>query len=302
MDCPICLANKAVSRHDRVPDMEHGSGLTANFRACRVCGVLFQDPFPSGGALRAMYGPNYRAQQRGGIYGFLKLIQGRLSAQRFQKYISERNSRILELGCGGGYLLTALRQAGFVNLSGVDWAISRELVQAEPAITFIAHDITAFAPAEPVDVILINNVLEHILDPRALIAHCRSYLRQGGRIILVTPNAESASYGLFGRFWAGLHSPWHIFIFTARSLTVLATSAQFEIRTIASGEDPGGWGISVQNLWRNSWPRSHWASGYGTIAMLATILCSPLAVMAQVFGSGSTLLAVIEADRGLPLS
>lgn len=296
MDCPICRAPETKSLHDRVPDFEHGSTLTASFRACSSCGVLFQYPLPTAQSLRAMYTPVYRAHQRGGPFGLLKHIQATLHAIRLRRHISTPVSTILELGCGAGHLLIALRRAGFVNLCGVDWTISADLVKSAPSIAFIEHDITSFVPPAPVDVILINNVVEHVLEPRILLERYRAYLKQGGRIILLTPNAESISRNIFGRFWSGLHSPWHMYVFTARSLSIVAGGAGFRCAAIATGEDPGAWGISVQNLFRSRWRKPNWpaGSGFGPMAFVALALCLPFAMAAKLLGKGSTLLAVLE--------
>jgi len=296
MDCPICRANETSLRHAGVPEMEHCTGYVATFHACRRCGVLFQHPQPSRQTLRAMYVPEYRAQNRYGIYGFLKRMQGHLQARQLRRYIPTRGSRILELGCGAGYLLSALGHTGFTDLCGVDWRISEDLRRSAPSINFIEDDITTFVPSRPVDIILINNVLEHVADPGALLEHCRTWLRRPGRIILVTPNAESIGYNVFGRFWSGLHSPWHVFIFTARSLSILTERTDYRTRSIARGEDTGSWGISLQNAIRSvrTKPRAVAKSGYGVIALIGSLFCLPVAVAAKLLGRGSSLTVVIE--------
>lgn len=298
MDCPICRANETSIRHADVPEMEHCTGYAATFHACRQCGVLFQYPQPDAKSLRTLYIPEYRAQHRYGIYGSLKRTQGFLQARQLARHIPRRDSRILELGCGAGFLLTALADAGFSDLCGVDWRISED-IRAARSVTFLEGDITTFVPSRLVDVIFINNVLEHVADPGALLEHCRSYLRDSGRIILVTPNADSIGHTVFGRFWSGLHSPWHTFIFTARSLSILTERTAYHTKSIARGEDPGGWGISLQNairslqIKRSTIPQS----GYGVVALVGSFFCLPLVVAAKLLGRGASLTVVIEAGK-----
>lgn len=296
MDCPICRANETSLRHANVPEMEHCTGYPASFHACRRCGVLFQHPQPAGQTLRAMYIPEYRAQHRYGIYGVLKRMQGFLHARQLGQHIPRRDSRILELGCGAGFLLTALGQAGFTDLCGVDWMISENLSRAADFVTFIEDDITKFVPPRPVDIILINNVLEHVADPVALLEHCHTYLRDAGRIILITPNAESIGHNLFGRFWSGLHSPWHTFIFTARSLSILTERTAYCTKSLANGEDPGSWGISLQNAIRSlrTKRRALPKNGFGLVALAGSFFCMPLIIAAKLVGRGSSLTVVIE--------
>jgi 2-polyprenyl-3-methyl-5-hydroxy-6-metoxy-1,4-benzoquinol methylase len=49
----------------------------------------------------------------------------------------------------------------------------------------------AFTPAEPYDAVLALHVVEHVDDPVPLMRHLAGWLRPGGRLIVVVPNAES---------------------------------------------------------------------------------------------------------------
>lgn len=296
MDCPICQSGNTSRLYEAVPDLEHHTSQSASFSQCNSCGALFQEPAPSAEALQAMYPADYRASHATGLYGRLKWLQALLLARRLRAYIPAGEPLITELGCGAGQLLLAFQHLGFRHLIGVDWTINRELAAATPAISFVAHDILTYTPPRPVDVVIVNNVIEHLADPLQLLAAYRSHLTERGVILVLTPNAASLCHRTFRRYWSGLHSPWHVHVFTRQSLTILAGKAGFHVRQLAVNEDPGGWAISLQNFWRRR-QRHGSGSGFSPVAALALPCSVPAALAARASGSGSSLLAVLEPDK-----
>jgi SAM-dependent methyltransferase len=63
--------------------------------------------------------------------------------------------------------------------------------EAHPGLVVHEGMFEAWAPAEPFDAVLVLHVAEHVDDPVALLAHLRDWVRPGGRLVVVVPNAES---------------------------------------------------------------------------------------------------------------
>jgi SAM-dependent methyltransferase len=57
----------------------------------------------------------------------------------------------------------------------------------------VVHDalFEDFVPDEPYDAVLALHIAEHVDDPRALFARLRTWLRPGGALIVMVPNAQS---------------------------------------------------------------------------------------------------------------
>jgi SAM-dependent methyltransferase len=106
---------------------------------------------------------------------------------KFLKYVSSR-SRILDFGCGGGFLLRNLPCSRRVGVE----------VNPDAVETARKNGVEVFArvedvPDEYVDVIISNNALEHTLQPLQELKALYGKLQPGGRIIFVVP-CESVSY------------------------------------------------------------------------------------------------------------
>jgi len=97
--------------------------------------------------------------------------------------------RICDLGSGSGWLSGVL--SAFGPTVGVD--LSSEAVnlarQRFPRATFICADAIKWEPApSEFDVVISQEVIEHIVDKAAYLRVARQALRSGGYLIITTPN------------------------------------------------------------------------------------------------------------------
>jgi SAM-dependent methyltransferase len=105
-----------------------------------------------------------------------------------------RVDSLLELGLGHGF--SALHFSEWcrrhVIVDGASVVIERfrEANPAFPGEIALSY-FEDYAPAEPFDVIVMGFVLEHVDDPARVLARYRPFLRPGGRIYVVVPNAKS---------------------------------------------------------------------------------------------------------------
>ena len=89
------------------------------------------------------------------------------------------------------------------------------------------------------DYVTLDQVVEHLVDPIAVLRDIRTVLRDDGRIVLATPNAASVCARVFGRTWINWHAPYHLHVFSPHSLREAATRAGLAIErveTITSSE------------------------------------------------------------------
>ncbi len=130
----------------------------------------------------------------------------------------DRNSRILDLGCGAGHFLYFLRSLGYNNLSGID--ISRDQIEqakkiVECSLENIGINDFLSSTDKEYDLIICNHIIEHLTLPETeqLFRKMLIRLSSTGKIIITTPNANSlwANYALFSDIT-------HKRLFTAESL------------------------------------------------------------------------------------
>jgi 2-polyprenyl-3-methyl-5-hydroxy-6-metoxy-1,4-benzoquinol methylase len=103
------------------------------------------------------------------------------------------NIRILDLGCGRGWLTNLASIYGYVE--GVD-PIASSIRQAKknfPAINFYvgtAADLIKLNNFEPYDIIISSEVIEHVIDKINFVNEIVKCLKKDGYVIISTPRGE----------------------------------------------------------------------------------------------------------------
>ena len=146
-----------------------------------------------------------------------------------------RDSRILELGAGGGFLATRLAERGFERLTLSDLtATSLAALRVNaPHALLVGADAERLPFADATfDVVVSSDVIEHLPDVEAHVAEVARVLAPGGRYYLKTPNRLTADayYRL-----RGLHDAyfWHPSMLSPGELRATFGRHGFAVRILA---------------------------------------------------------------------
>ena len=154
---------------------------------------------------------------------------------------AEPGERVLDLGCGAGRFVAALRDAGAdaVGVEIAEAALSRARVVA-PGGDFRLLEDDGSIPLEhgSVDLVWCSEVLEHVADGAHLLQEARRVLRPGGRLLATVPyhgRVKTVAIAL-ARFDAHFDPQGqHLRFFTRASLAASLTAAGFsapEVRAV----------------------------------------------------------------------
>jgi 2-polyprenyl-3-methyl-5-hydroxy-6-metoxy-1,4-benzoquinol methylase len=131
-----------------------------------------------------------------------------------------RSGRVLDVGCGFGFLLATLEAAGY-EAHGIEVS-PRAVEEARGRTRGQVHQQGAEEPfpfpANHFDAVTMLDVIEHLNDYPAALESCARCLRPGGTLFVITLNAHSLARPLLGRRWAWYQDPTHVHMFTARML------------------------------------------------------------------------------------
>jgi 2-polyprenyl-3-methyl-5-hydroxy-6-metoxy-1,4-benzoquinol methylase len=147
-------------------------------------------------------------------------------------------TRAVDIGCGEGHLCAELRAAGWPSVIGVD--VSRTRIRQarllHPELEFRETQVTdASFGAASLDLIVMDNVIEHLPNPLQMLQRLRPSLGSDGHLVLITPNMRSGCFRLLGRRWTPELAPEnHIFLFTGSALRRLLVTARFIVRATGS--------------------------------------------------------------------
>jgi 2-polyprenyl-3-methyl-5-hydroxy-6-metoxy-1,4-benzoquinol methylase len=154
--------------------------------------------------------------------------------------VNARKYKILEVGCAHGW---------FLEMAGKDYevlGIEPDRAVADVALKKTLNVRIGFFPSalqadEKFDVIVFNDVLEHIPDVKKVVSECETRLTQGGLILINAPDKQGFFYRLskflvklgvsepFDRMWqVGLPSP-HVYYFHDASMIKIASNARLKV-------------------------------------------------------------------------
>jgi SAM-dependent methyltransferase len=147
-----------------------------------------------------------------------------------------RGARLLDLGCGFGFGLDLGEQLWGWQGVGLDPSPAARMGAEELGIdirpALLDDD---FAPDAPFAVMLASEVLEHLPDPRAVLALARKHLDDDGVLVLTTPDAEAVRPDTPGTtLQAVLSVGHHEFLVSASSLRRMLEAIGFHAEVWAS--------------------------------------------------------------------
>ena len=156
---------------------------------------------------------------------FSKPYLARLIANSFP---SDRNSSIVDLGCGSGALLLLLQEAGYGNVIGVETSPDQvDFARQLGVRSVIPGNLVSFlreSDSEIFDVVVAIDVIEHFRKDEVLeiLDQAHRVLRPSGKLIIHVPNAEA----IFGSriFWSDFT---HEMAFTREGLRQLTRACGF---------------------------------------------------------------------------
>jgi SAM-dependent methyltransferase len=213
---------------------------------CQSCDLVEVEDKPTGDALARYYRDTYYAYDTSGnVFFKIKGAAWRL-ASSLPRLLADRlllnqlyafppavaDPAVLDVGCGDGSALQAMKALGFTRLHGTEIHPSRRsLLERKGIEVVITSDITkAGLPQASFDVVRLSHVLEHVNNPSETISKCWELLKSGGKLLLAVPNFDSPARRVFGRYFCALQLPTHLYHFNRSNLRQLLNAHRFLVK------------------------------------------------------------------------
>lgn len=204
-------------------DLARTRAITLTVVACGSCGLVQATTPPVDGHRRAITAAGVSAPMRAH-----RLDQARRLAARAQ----DHGGRLLLVGCGNGYELPILAEAGF-RPEGVEWGGR----SASAPDGYTIHDgypqRGSALPGAPYGAFACFNFLEHAPDPRGFLSAIAMSLEPGGVGVVEVPNyAAQHAHGRVTDYIAD-----HLSYFTDETLRAMLTLSGFVVESLAMVRD-----------------------------------------------------------------
>ncbi len=303
--CPICEQANTVRELDV---RDYLTGKMFELQLCRECGFRFTWPEPPN--LEDHYPQSYR-HYGALIRAFFQAVHRR----RVERWTRERGTtgNVLEVGCGHGWMLAALRKRGW-NVVGLE-RTDESARHAREVLGLDVHvgDVDVLGAEGQFDLIIMNQVLEHLADPMRRLQASARLLRPGGWLIVGVPNLDSWQFRYSQEHWVQLDIPRHLGHFTPAALdgALQRAGLQFDhIRFPNLEYDPFGWTQAVlnqlgfeQNLalsWLTGQKRGKLLTPVGFLAGVLTVLLAGPSFVLSVVSWIAKAGAIMEVRASRP--
>jgi|SRR5579871_365502 len=229
VSCPVCSSTNISLIGKKLTIHPKATGRFSIF-SCGDCGHWATDPLPQQDYLLQLYSEGSLS-----VYGegWQKAISDQFAAQSAVESLGKHGwivdaergrepGNYLELGPGNCAVLR--------RFEGMNW----KCYAIEPGSWSKDnpgfYDSIAQLPDLQFDVAVANDVLEHVSDPRALLAEVSRVLKPGARFYSCFPNADSIRARVQGTDWRMVRPIGHVHYFSRRSATDLLKSCGYNIR------------------------------------------------------------------------
>ncbi len=152
-----------------------------------------------------------------------------------------KTSRIIDVGCGAGSLLSSLYEMGVKNILGVDPYMASDIDQGNKfkiAICSLADVQGEW------DVVMFHHSFEHIVEQHKTLEIAAELLVKGGMCIIRVPTVSSYAWHHYRENWVQIDAPRHFYLHSIKSMRILAEKS----------------GLSVESVYHDSTAFQFWGS------------------------------------------
>jgi 2-polyprenyl-3-methyl-5-hydroxy-6-metoxy-1,4-benzoquinol methylase len=278
---------------------------------CAGCGALSLNTVPSEEALWSYYNHAYMVPATAYARGTRK------SAPEILREVNARfpqKGKLLEVGCSYGVFLKTAQEQGWdatgIELDDVAAANAKEKLGLRVFAGSLEGEFARLEP--PYDVVATFHVIEHVRNPLKFLHLCRCLLRDGGLLILKTPNVESWIAKKTGAYWQWLSPPAHLHLFSPKALVGALQRSGFRVKNISSRQGDahnnlfelacaaGRYAASGKNGNANGHGRASWSDKWhvNTARIVSEVLYFPAGLLLDPWlgsrGLQPELLAIAE--------
>lgn len=231
--CPVCNSAN-ISIRNEIKDYAV-SGKSFPICQCADCTFLFTQDIPSKSDISLYYqSDSYisHSDSKKGIvnklYHIVRNYTIRQKVSLIKGKSSSKNGKLLDVGCGTGSFLDAMKKEGWDAIGMEPDEKARNFAKSKGLQIYDADymeqlDVNAF------DIVTLWHVLEHIHDLQSNLERFRNAITNDGKLIVAVPNHLSFDAKYYGKYWAAYDVPRHLYHFSPKSLEILMARFSFEL-------------------------------------------------------------------------
>ena len=225
--CPIC-SSKESRLFLKAP--------VYDFVKCKECNMVYANKvlkqeialkLYKKSILDCCWGETYKLHQQ---IGHNSKVERKL--KDILKHTTTQDS-LLDIGCNQGIFLNKAKHY-FKKCEGIEVNKKTAKIAMNNGLKIHTKPIESLKIRKSYDVIVIDQLLEHIYDLNNFILHVKKILKKDGVLFISTPNLDSLGFRLFKEHHMQVYSWFHINLFTLDTLKKLLTKYGLKIKKLGT--------------------------------------------------------------------
>ena len=301
--CVVCGSDASEVEASGMDYLYSSCGDTFTHVRCLSCDHLYLNPRPAADAASIIYPPNHAS--------YAGTIARSLIMSRVKKLVVIRRLwgilaktpriRVLEIGCGDGQLLVAIRK-GFpdAELAGLDFHFHPDCAQdlkseGVKLIEGLAEDTQL--DENSYDLVIMNQVIEHLWDVDKVLALSSRALKPAGLLSIETPDADSYDRAIFRNgLWGNYYYPRHLNLFSMKGLRTVLARNGFHVVKGYNTVAPICWVFTMNSI-AGRYPKWTWLRKVFTLTNVVPIALFTLVDLAALAAGLHTANQRIVASK-----
>jgi len=233
--CNICGSPEFLTMYEARPEgigvagesykvTDHSCESTVTVVKCKKCGLCYVNPMLNKDVLADSY--MHMVDEE-----YVREEQGRrASSAPILEYMRKlgKSGHLLDIGCAAGFFLDEARKKGWeiYGLELSEWAVAYGKEKLKLDNLRQGTLVRGMYPDSYFDVIVMQDTIEHLIDPKAQLAEMRRILKADGVICVTTPDIDSLLSRILRAKWWGIKR-FHLYYFSRATLCGMLSATGF---------------------------------------------------------------------------
>ena len=231
-NCPICNSTQFKSFLE-VEDYFLSHEIFT-IQKCNSCKFVFTNPRPS----EIDIGKYYQSEEYISHSSSSESITDKIyyavrnytTKQKFNLINKHyKTGKILDIGCGTGEFLNFFKTHGWETMGIEPNNTARKTAIKKYGLTIHQENKINELVKSSFEIITMWHVLEHVLDLNLRVRQLKHLIKKNGILVIAVPNIESRDANIYGKYWAALDVPRHLYHFNQSAIHNLFSKEGFEI-------------------------------------------------------------------------
>ncbi|NLF43078.1 MAG: class I SAM-dependent methyltransferase [Bacteroidales bacterium] len=230
--CKVCGSNSFLDVFQVKDTLVSGNYF--NIKECEKCGLRITYPYPEASKLGSYYLSKDYISHTDRKTTFFEKLYGFVKKYAIKKKVSlvkDFGTNALDMGCGTGSFLEALRNSG-KKVYGIEPDEGARAIAVKKAGCEVYPDLNMYLNLQAgllMDCITLWHVLEHIPDFDLTILKLVNALSEGGKLLIAVPMSKSYDAAYYGSNWAAYDVPRHLFHFNRETLKAICEKSGLKL-------------------------------------------------------------------------